>query len=97
MKKMDEFLHGTKAWIPCSERLPEEYDWYGAKEYGQKSDTVLVTMINKDVVNGKREPYRGDRFIHIGRFMSGRFIDNVYTDYFKPVAWMPFPEPYGEN
>lgn len=84
----------AQRWIPCSERMPEEREWIGTKEFGTTiSDEVYVTI---EVSSGKR----------ITRHMcfengsipafEQRGIDVFYKGG-KAVAWMPLPEPYQEG
>ena len=78
-------------WIPISERLPEEHEWIGTKEFGTTiSDEVYVTF----------ESPKGERFAKHLRFQNGRVSNAVQREidaFHKgsvPVAWMPLPEPY---
>ena len=78
-------------WIPCAERMPEEHEWIGTKEYGTTiSDKVYVTFENP----------KGERFTKHLRFQNGRVSNAVQREidaFHKgsvPVAWMPLPEPY---
>ncbi len=65
-----------------------------AMGWGTFSDRVLITMVDKDVLEGRKEPYDGDRYVVAGNFNNG-----VYEQKYgmgsrcKPLAWMPFPEP----
>ena len=77
-------------WIPCSERMPEESEWIGTKEFGTTiSDEVLVTFES-----------RGKRFVKPMHFQNGELggmdkqeMDAIYGEW-KVVAWMPLPEPW---
>ena len=77
-------------WIPCSERMPEESEWIGTKEFGTTiSDEVLVTFES-----------RGKRFVKPMHFQNGELggmdkhtMDAFYGEW-KVVAWMPLPEPW---
>lgn len=77
-------------WIPCSERLPEEHEWIGTKEFGTTiSDEVHITF---DV--------NGERFVKTLSLQNGelsnyekRIMDSLYKGW-KMVAWMPLPEPW---
>lgn len=83
----------SAAWIPCSERMPEEREWMGTKRFGTTlSKQVLVTIVDKAVVKGDKEQYDGDRFVICEHFQNGRV--RVFSG--VPVAWMPLPEPYKE-
>ena len=80
-------------WIPCSERLPEEHEWVGTKQFGTTiSDTVHITFD----VNGKR-------FVKTLSLQNGelsnyekRSMDALYKGW-KMLAWMPLPKPYEET
>ena len=77
-------------WIPCSERLPDEHEWIGTKEFGTTiSDKVHITF---DV--------NGERFVRTLSLQNGelsnyekRTMDTLYKGW-KMVAWMPLPEPW---
>lgn len=82
-------------WIPMTERLPEEREWLGTKQFGTTiSDEVYVTFENP----------KGERFCKHLSFQNGKLsrfdqsaIDAFYPEA-KPIAWMPLPEPYvGKN
>ena len=81
-------------WIPVTERLPEEREWLGTKQFGTtKSDEVYVTFENS----------KGERFCKHLSFQNGKLsrfdqstIDAFYPEA-KPIAWMPLPEPYVEK
>lgn len=78
-------------WIPCSERLPEEYEWLGTRKFGTtKSDEVYVTF----------ESPKGERFCKHLSFQNGELSrhDQLVIDALakgsKPIAWMPLPNPW---
>ena len=87
---LKENLEQTK-WILCSERMPEEREWIGTKEFGTTiSDKVYVTFENPE----------GKRFVKHVRFENGKLssfdqskIDAYHTGS-VPIAWMPLPKPY---
>ena len=77
-------------WIPCSERLPEEHEWIGTKEFGTTiSDEVNITFD----VNGKR-------FVNVMHLQNGELSGSdkkgmdVFHKGWKMLAWMPLPEPW---
>ena len=78
-------------WILCDERMPEEHEWLGTKKFGTTmSDEVYVTFENS----------KGESFTKHLHFYNGELssydkthMDVWYKDY-KPIAWMPLPEPY---
>lgn len=85
-------------WIPCSERLPEEFE------------EVNVTWINTDpepyydFLKGK--PFTGTAVYYKGRWFwysavctdylreYGYSPNDLMDDSIKVVAWQPLPEPY---
>ena len=79
-------------WILCSERMPEEHEWIGTKQFGTTiSDEVYVTFETPD----------GQRFAKHISFQNGELsrsdaeIMRVWHKGAKPIAWMPFlVEPY---
>ena len=78
-------------WILCSERMPEEHEWIGTKQFGTTiSDEVYVTFETPD----------GQRFAKHISFQNGELsrsdaeIMRVWHKGAKPIAWMPLPEPY---
>ena len=89
-----EALENKTDWIPCSDRLPEEYEWLGTRKFGTtKSDEVYVTF----------ESPKGERFCKHLSFQNGELsrhdqlvIDALFKGS-KPIAWMPLPKPYRED
>lgn len=78
-------------WIQCSERMPEEREWLGTKQFGTTmSDEVYVTFESTD----------GQRFTEHISFQNGKLSSSdekrmkVFFKGAKPIAWMPLPEPY---
>ena len=78
-------------WILCSERMPEEREWIGTKQFGTTiSDEVYVTFETPD----------GQRFVKHISFQNGKLsrsdaeIMKVWYKGAKPIAWQPCPEPY---
>ena len=89
VKEIKETMSGN--WIPCSERLPDEHEWLGTKEFGTTiSDEVYVTF----------ETPKGERFCKHLSFQNGNLSDydqrtiDVFYKGSKPIAWMPLPEPF---
>lgn len=82
-------------WTLCRERMPEEYEWIGTKQFGTTiSDEVYVTFETPD----------GQRFADHISFQNGKLNHSdaekirVWYKGAKPIAWQPFPEPYrGDN
>ena len=65
-------------WIPCSERLPEEYGEY------------LYTDINEEVHEGCFAPYGG---VLIGGWSTCHADGVVRLSDDKVIAWQPLPAP----
>lgn len=81
-------------WIPCSERLPEEYDSIFSKFYGtdkwrkcmfrKRSEEVIVTLEFED----------GARSTEVMLTIDGKWDTSNYSLKATVIAWMPLPEPY---
>ena len=83
-------IEPEQQWISCSERMPEEDNCTGSGV--QYSDDVLITVINT---------MDEETVIDYGRTTDGEWYSET-TDCFiphgwKPIAWMPLPEPYAER
>lgn len=79
-----EALPSAQAWIPVSERLPEEYGKY------------LVTMKSGLVKEATYKPKR--IYVNFREGWSACYADGLfYHDDSEIVAWMPLPEPYKED
>ena len=86
----------NNGWIPCSERLPEEIDWYLA--VFEEVDTGFIGL-----------PYIAEYLMGkhtISTTEDGWIIHNctdredVSSEYYKKlrcVAWQPLPEPFKER
>ena len=89
----EEYNNG---WIPCSDRLPEERDWYLA--VFEEADTGFIGL-----------PYIADYLMGkhtIATTEDGWIIHNCTdredesAEYYKKlrcVAWQPLPEPFKER
>ena len=74
------------AWIPCSERLPEEDHWLGGSGR-QFSDNVLISILNSA---------DEDEWVDVAQTVDGEWALELPRDC-KVIAWMPLPEPYQEE
>lgn len=83
----------TGRWILCSEKLPEERDWYLA--VFEEVDTGFIGLpYIADYLMGKHTIYTTEDgwIIH-----NCTDIEGSASEYYKKlrcVAWMPLPEPY---
>lgn len=77
-KGYEDGLNADK-WIPCSERLPNEYGEY------------LYTDINDEVHEGCFAPYDG---VLIGGWSTCHADGVVRLSDDKVIAWKPLPKPY---
>lgn len=87
-------IEPEQRWTPCSKRMPEEREWIGTKMLGTTiSNEVFVTFETSD----------GQRFADHISFQNGKLSRSdeqrmrVFYNGAKPIAWMPFPEPYREG
>lgn len=66
-------------WIPCSERLPEESDYYMACIYDEEIDDY---------------DYRKTWFAHKDDYDMDESEWRELQSFEKVIAWLPLPEPY---
>ena len=86
-------LPSAQQWIPVSERLPEERDWYLG--IFKEADTGWINPIPFicDYLLGKKTKATTKE----GWILKGYTDREEYIDYYfnlECVAWMPLPEPY---
>ena len=80
-------------WIPCSERLPEERDWYLGIFKEPDTGWINPTPFICDYLLGKKTKATTKE----GWILKGHTDREEYIDYYfnlECVAWMPLPEPY---
>ena len=81
------FAQPEQRWIPCEEALPEEDDCIV-----QCSDDVLITVVNT---------MDEETIVDYGRTTDGKWYsetaDRFIPHGWKPIAWMPLPEPWKEK
>lgn len=80
-KELEEMLLRAERmeWIPCSERLPKESDYYMACVYDEEVDDY---------------DYRKTWFAHEDDYDMDESEWRELQPFEKVVAWMPLPEPY---
>ena len=95
LKELKQLREQTKTgrWIPCSERLPEERDWYLAVFEEVDTGFIGVPYI-ADYLMGTHTIYTTEDgwIIH-----NCTDIEGGASEYYKKlrcVAWQPLPEPY---
>jgi hypothetical protein len=80
-------------WIPVSERLPEERDWFLAVFRELDTGYQLIPRVAEFINRPDDEHATSDGW-HIIDFFEG---PKEYIKLLKCVAWMPLPEPYKED
>lgn len=78
-------------WIPCSERLPE----YGEKVLTYDGVTCWVEARIPFVLDEKCEELRAEWWVSDDVDHEERYYPNLRDG--AAIAWMPLPEPYGED
>ena len=80
-------------WIPVSEKLPEERDWFLA--VFRELDTGYQSLPRvAEFINRPDDEHATSDGWHIINFFEG---PKEYMKLLKCVAWMPLPEPYKED
>ena len=83
-------------WIPCSDRLPEDYDnrFYMCTVENHEDDPPMLCQYEEEYGFGFwNDIYDG----HTLGFVDSEFRTNEELGYEKVIAWMPLPESYNEN
>ena len=85
----------SPAWIPCSERLPEEHDSIFKKYKGtDKWDNAMFESISGEVIVTV-EFEDGTRKTMTSYTTDGKWsCEKEYRIKMKVIAWCPLPEPY---
>lgn len=82
----------TGKWIPCSERLPEEYGEYLITWETSKAPTRFIGFAEGEETGVWDDQH--DRFVF--SWLPEDYIIERYPDW-RVIAWMPLPEPYKEG
>lgn len=83
-------------WIPCSERLPEERDWYlGIFEEPDTGWINPLPFICDYLLGTKTKVTTKEGWILRGFTDREEYIDYYFN--LECVAWMPLPKPYRED
>ena len=86
----------TGRWIPCSERLPEERDWYLA--VFEEVDTGFIGLpYIADYLMGKHTIYTTEDGWIIHNCTDREDASSEYYKKLRCVAWQPLPEPFKER
>ena len=82
----------AERWIPCSERLPEEYGEYLITWETSKAPTRFIGFAEGEETGEWDDEH--DRFVF--SWLPEDYIIEKYPDW-RVIAWMPLPEPYREE
>ena len=83
----------NNGWIPCSERLPEERDWYLAVFEEVDTGFIGIPYIAEYLMGARTRYTTKDGWI----IRNCTDIEGVSSEYYKNlkcIAWQPLPEPY---
>ena len=83
-------------WIPCSERLPEDYDnrFYMCVVENHEEDPPMLCQYEEDYGFGFWYDNYDENTLG---YLDSEFKTNEELGYEKVVAWMSLPEPYIER
>ena len=86
-------LPSAQQWIPCSERLPEERDWYlGIFKEPDTGWINPIPFICDYLLGTKTKATTKEGWILKGHTDREEYIDYYFN--LECVAWMSLPEPY---
>lgn len=83
-------------WIPCSERLPEERDWYLAVFEEVDTGFIGIPYIADYLMGSHTKFTTGDGWI-IHNCSDREDESAEYYKNLRCVAWQPLPEPFKER
>lgn len=83
-------------WIPCSERLPEDYDnrFYMCVVENNEEDVPMLCQYEEGYGFGFWNDIYNE---HTLGFVDSEFKTNEELGYEKVIAWQPLPESYREE
>lgn len=83
-------------WIPCSERLPEDYDnrFYMCVVENYEEDPPMLCQYEEGYGFGFWYDNHDENTLG---YLDSEFKTNEELGYEKVIAWMPLPEPYHPN
>lgn len=83
-------------WIPCSDRLPEDYDnrFYMCTVENHEDDPPMFCQYEEEYGFGFWNDIYDE---HTLGFVDSEFKTNEELGYEKVIAWMPLPKPYKEG
>lgn len=86
---LDRLEQPERRWIPCSERLPEEYGEYLITWETSKAPTRFIGFAEGEETGVWDDQH--DRFVF--SWLPEDYIIERYPDW-RVIAWLPLPEPY---
>jgi hypothetical protein len=79
-----EEVENNRKWVLCSERLPEEREWYLAVFKEFDTGFQLIPRVADYIGRGENK----------WRLIDEDGLSPEYRDLLECVAWMPLPTPY---
>lgn len=82
-------------WIPCSERFPEEQGTYFVTfKDGTGELNAWIWHLYEGTYSGEKVTYIDEKH-YWANALNGKPINEFLSK--RVIAWMPIPEPYGEE